>query len=130
VGFLAQGDKYRAMKYNPDPPQAPREQKTNGRLTSSQIAFKEVKTMTQKLRENDFDVVGEIIARFRDPRTPSSSKDAMLTLLADRAYPKLRATEVTYMGGEKSPQTIINIISGNVPTTQTIDVTPIDNADR
>jgi hypothetical protein len=46
------------------------------------------------LKDLQFNVVAEAVARYRDPNTPHASKDYCLGLIADRTLPKLKAVEV------------------------------------
>ena len=91
----------------------------SGRVTNAE-------RLGKQLNELGFDPILEAVRRYRDPRTPNASKDFCLGLVMDRVLPKLKSVEVKR--DNATTQTIINILSGNVPVVAQpiIDAQPPD----
>lgn len=77
-------------------------------------AYSQVDKARAILKELGFDVIREAVIRYRDPVTPSASKDFCLGLIADRVHAKLKAVEVS--GSlQETRAVLIEIAAGVAP---------------
>ena len=70
------------------------------------------RALLTRLRELNFDIVEEVVSRYRDPNVSEKTKNHMLQLIIDRTMPTLKSVEVTdHSPYRPSDRYVINVVS-------------------
>ena len=81
-----------------------------------------IKYVRETLARLNFNVIEEAVLRYRDPKTPEASKDAMMNIIANKALPNLKSIEMKVDNETNQSRFVFNIMAAELQ--QPDDPTP------
>ena len=73
-----------------------------------------IKYVRETLKRLNFNVIEEAVLRYRDPKTPQASKDAMMNIIANKALPNLKSIEMKVDNETNQSRFVFNIMAAEL----------------